>query len=91
MFAVLQKVIGPAASSPKRLWVAGLLDGNTATAPAHLDNNMASRQPSIYALFIINKAGGLIYQKNYAGSRDAPLQFARILADDALLALLQKA
>lgn len=30
---------------------------------------MASRQPSIFALLIINKAGGLIYQKNYAGSR----------------------
>jgi hypothetical protein len=29
---------------------------------------MANKQPPIFSLLIINKAGGLIYQKTYAGA-----------------------
>lgn len=28
---------------------------------------MANKQPPVFSLLIINKAGGLIYQKTYAG------------------------
>lgn len=67
MFAALRKVIEVIDHSLKLAVEQMLPDGTASTAETLSDHTMASRQPSIYALMIINKAGGLIYQKNYAG------------------------
>lgn len=68
MLALLDKAI----DLIRRVRFAGLFDGDFLSPTTDSLDNMAARPPSIFSLFIINKAGGLIYQKNYAGSRRLP-------------------